>query len=62
VDDITFVGILEVLLLWMVLYNYIIPLSLYVSLEFQKFVSSMQFVWDEQMYDPDTDEAAQGSN
>ncbi len=61
-DDITFVGILEVLLLWMVLYNYIIPLSLYVSLEFQKFVSSMQFVWDEQMYDPDTDEPAQGSN
>jgi hypothetical protein len=33
-----------------------------VSLEFQKFVSSMQFVWDEQMYDPDTDEPAQGSD
>jgi hypothetical protein len=60
VDDITFVGILEVLLLWMVLYNYIIPLSLYVSLEFQKFISSLQFVWDGGLYDPDTDEPAQG--
>ena len=61
-DDITFVGILEVLLLWMVLYNYIIPLSLYVSLEFQKFVSSIQFVWDSQLYDPESDEPAQGNN
>ena len=50
-DDITFVRILEMFLVWMVLYNYIIPLSMYVSLELQKFLASQQFQWDLQLYD-----------
>ena len=51
--EITFVRILEMFLLWMVLYNYIIPLSMYVSLELQKFIASQQFQWDRQLYDPE---------
>ena len=50
-DEITFVRILEMFLLWMVLYNYIIPLSMYVSLELQKFIASQQFQWDYKLYD-----------
>lgn len=52
-QEITFVRILEMFLLWMVLYNYIIPLSMYVSLELQKFIASKQFQWDRQLYDPE---------
>ncbi len=37
---------LVTVLLWMVLYNYIIPISLYVSLELQKFIGSMFVQWD----------------
>ena len=40
-----FVRILEMFLLWMVLYNYIITLSMYVSLKLQKFIASHQFQW-----------------
>ena len=50
-EDITFARILEMFLLWMVIYNYIIPLSMYVSLELQKFIASQQFQWDLAMYD-----------
>ena len=52
-QEITFVRILEMFLLWMVLYNYIIPLSMYVSLELQKFLASQQFQWDRELYDPE---------
>ena len=52
-QEITFVRILEMFLLWMVLYNYIIPLSMYVSLELQKFIASQQIQWDRQLYDPE---------
>ena len=57
-EEITFVRILEMLLLWMVLYNYIIPLSMYVSLELQKFLASQQFQWDRQLYDEERDQPA----
>jgi len=57
-DEITFVRILEMFLLWMVLYNYIIPLSMYVSLEIQKFIASKQFQWDRQLYDEERDQPA----
>ena len=58
IDDITFTRILEMFLLWMVLYNYIIPLSMYVSLELQKFLASQQFQWDGEMYDKERDQCA----
>ena len=50
-EDISFLRILEMFLLWMVLYNYIIPLSMYVSLELQKFIASKQFQWDIELFD-----------
>ena len=40
------------------LYNYIIPISLYVTLEFQKFFGSFFLVWDLQLYDEATDQPA----
>ena len=58
IDDITFWRILEMFLLWMVLYNYIIPLSMYVSLELQKFIASQQFQWDRELYDEERDQPA----
>ncbi|VEL06619.1 unnamed protein product [Protopolystoma xenopodis] len=36
---------------FIVLFNYIIPISLYVTIEVQKFVGSMFFVWDKELYD-----------
>eukprot|EP00095_Tigriopus_kingsejongensis_P003263 snap_masked-scaffold69_size418775-processed-gene-3.10 protein:Tk03263 transcript:snap_masked-scaffold69_size418775-processed-gene-3.10-mRNA-1 annotation:"hypothetical protein DAPPUDRAFT_315465" len=38
-------------LIWLVLYNYIIPISMYVTMEIQKFVCSMFFNWDLKLYD-----------
>ena len=43
---------------FVVLYNYIIPISLYVTLEVQKFVGSMFLEWDLELYDPATNQAA----
>jgi len=40
---------------WLVLYSYIIPISMYVSMEIQKFVSAMFFGWDLAMYDEERD-------
>ena len=51
--------ILEMFLLWMVLYNYIIPLSMYVCLEMQKFLASLQFQWDSELYDEERKQPAQ---
>lgn len=36
---------------FLVLFNYIIPISLYVTLEMQKFFGSLFLVWDIQLYD-----------
>lgn len=38
-------------LTFFLLYNYIIPISLYVSLEVQKFISNKLFGWDLKLYD-----------
>ena len=46
------------ILSFMVLFNYIIPISLYVTLEVQKFCGSMFFAWDIHMYDEETNEPA----
>ena len=43
---------------FLVLYNYIIPISLYVTLELQKFCGSLFLVWDVQLYDAATDQPA----
>ncbi|VDM32750.1 unnamed protein product [Hydatigera taeniaeformis] len=43
---------------FLVLFNYIIPISLYVTIEFQKFFGSIFFGWDIQMYDEDIEEPA----
>ena len=50
--------ILQDSLSFMVLYNYIIPISLYVTIELQKFVGSFFLVWDIQLYDEETDQPA----
>ncbi len=40
---------------FLVLFNYIIPISLYVTLEVQKFAGAFFFVWDVELYDEDQD-------
>ncbi|XP_076762998.1 phospholipid-transporting ATPase IF [Xylocopa sonorina] len=43
---------------FVVLYNYIVPISLYVTIELQKFLSSFFFSWDIDMYDEATNQPA----
>ena len=43
--------VFHMFLLWLVLYNYIIPISMYVSIEMQKFVASKFIPWDNELYD-----------
>uniref|UniRef100_A0ABI7YU55 Phospholipid-transporting ATPase n=1 Tax=Felis catus TaxID=9685 RepID=A0ABI7YU55_FELCA len=43
-------------LAFMVLFNYIIPVSMYVTVEMQKFLGSYFITWDEDMFDEDTGE------
>ncbi|XP_038049880.1 probable phospholipid-transporting ATPase IF isoform X2 [Patiria miniata] len=40
---------------FLVLFNYIIPISLYVTIELQKFLGSLYFGWDVDIYDPKAD-------
>ncbi|XP_041354452.1 phospholipid-transporting ATPase IF-like isoform X2 [Gigantopelta aegis] len=49
IGDVT--NIFEEFLMFMVLLNYIIPISLYVTVEIQKFVGSLFFKWDSQLCD-----------
>ncbi|XP_067851314.1 phospholipid-transporting ATPase IF isoform X2 [Heptranchias perlo] len=46
-------------LAFMVLYNYIIPISLYVTVEMQKFLGSFFIVWDLDLYHEATNQRAQ---
>ncbi|XP_063160925.1 phospholipid-transporting ATPase IH isoform X1 [Candoia aspera] len=41
---------------FMVLFNYIIPVSMYVTVEMQKFLGSYFLTWDEEMFDEETGE------
>ncbi|RUS78809.1 hypothetical protein EGW08_013427 [Elysia chlorotica] len=50
--------VLETGLAFMVLVNYIIPISLYVTIEMQKFFGSLFFNYDVEMYDPELNEPA----
>jgi phospholipid-translocating ATPase len=43
---------------FLVLFNYIIPISLYVTLELQKFFGSLFFTWDLELYDEVTQQPA----
>lgn len=43
----------------MVLFNYIIPVSMYVTVEMQKFLGSYFITWDEEMFDEELGSGAQ---
>ena len=43
---------------FLVIFNYIVPISLYVTIELQKFLGSKFLAWDRDLYDPETDEPA----
>ena len=51
VDNIDFLEMVQILVVWNTLYNYIIPISLYVSAEIQKFVGSKFVAWDKELLD-----------
>ncbi|XP_007555549.1 probable phospholipid-transporting ATPase IH isoform X1 [Poecilia formosa] len=46
-------------LAFMVLFNYIIPVSMYVTVEMQKFLGSYFITWDEEMFDEELGQGAQ---
>ena len=50
--------VLEDTLSFLVLFNYIIPISLYVTIEFQKFCGSFFLAWDLELYDDVRDQPA----
>lgn len=43
---------------FMVLFNFIIPVSMYVTVEMQKFLGSFFISWDKEMYDVSCNEGA----
>lgn len=45
-------------LAFMVLFNYIIPVSMYVTVEMQKFLGSYFISWDDEMFDEELGEGA----
>ncbi|XP_011693120.1 PREDICTED: probable phospholipid-transporting ATPase IF [Wasmannia auropunctata] len=55
---ITFNSLVTDILSFLILFNYIVPISLYVSVEFQKFFGSFYFGWDLDMYDKANDQPA----
>ncbi|KAL4220158.1 putative phospholipid-transporting ATPase IF [Mactra antiquata] len=59
--QVTFRRIFEDFLAYIVLYNYVIPISLYVTVELQKFIGSMFFDVDIDMYDPGSNERAKAN-
>ncbi|XP_076656807.1 phospholipid-transporting ATPase IF [Halictus rubicundus] len=55
---ITFLSLADDFLSFAVLYNYIVPISLYVTIELQKFLGSFFFSWDIDLYDEKTNQPA----
>ncbi|XP_066929021.1 phospholipid-transporting ATPase IF-like isoform X2 [Clytia hemisphaerica] len=49
------------LLSFLILFNYIIPISLYVTIELQKFCGAQFFAWDMELYHEPTDEPARAN-
>lgn len=56
--DISFASVLQDFFSFVVLYNYIVPISLYVTMEMQKFLGTLFFKWDLSMYSEASKEAA----
>ncbi|CAH8668418.1 unnamed protein product [Schistosoma curassoni] len=54
-------NVFQELLGFVVLYNYIIPISLYVTIEMQKFIGSLFFEWDLNLYDERINERAKAN-
>ncbi|XP_046588400.1 phospholipid-transporting ATPase IF isoform X1 [Neodiprion lecontei] len=57
-DPITTYTFIVDALAFAILYNYIVPISLYVTAEMQKFLGSFYFAWDIKMYDEESDQPA----
>ncbi|KAJ1528456.1 hypothetical protein ONE63_006867 [Megalurothrips usitatus] len=57
-DDLDGGQVVNEVLSYLILYNYLIPISLYVTIEMQKFLGSLFFTWDNQMYCPDSNRKA----
>ncbi|XP_018306223.1 probable phospholipid-transporting ATPase IF [Mycetomoellerius zeteki] len=53
-----FLTLITDILSFLVLFNYIVPISLYVTVELQKFFGSFFFGWDLDMYDKDNNQPA----
>ncbi|XP_078379696.1 phospholipid-transporting ATPase IF-like isoform X2 [Oculina patagonica] len=51
-------GVVDTFLVFLILFNYVIPISLYVTVELQKFIGALFFAWDLKMYMEETDEPA----
>ena len=56
--ELSALGVAQDSLSFMVLFNYIVPISLYVTLELQKFFGSLFLIWDIQLYDEATNQPA----
>ncbi|XP_011879867.1 PREDICTED: probable phospholipid-transporting ATPase IF isoform X2 [Vollenhovia emeryi] len=56
--NITFSSLINDILSFLILFNYIVPISLYVTVELQKFLGSVFFGWDLDMYDKSNDQPA----
>uniref|UniRef100_A0A8D3E5J7 Phospholipid-transporting ATPase n=1 Tax=Scophthalmus maximus TaxID=52904 RepID=A0A8D3E5J7_SCOMX len=53
-----FITVIVDFLAFMVLFNYIIPVSMYVTVEMQKFLGSYFIMWDDEMFDEELGERA----
>ncbi|XP_046454878.1 phospholipid-transporting ATPase IF-like [Daphnia pulex] len=54
----TFGRVMQDVASFLIIFNYVIPISLYVTLEMQKFLGTIFFVWDDDLYCPVADERA----
>ncbi|XP_021935483.1 probable phospholipid-transporting ATPase IF isoform X4 [Zootermopsis nevadensis] len=57
-NDINVSAVLQDLFSFVIIYNYIIPISLYVTIETQKFIGSLFLTWDIELYCEKTNQPA----
>jgi phospholipid-translocating ATPase len=57
-DGARFLYLLKISVTFLLLYNYVIPISLYVTLEMQKFMGALLVGWDTKLIAEDSDEGA----
>ncbi|XP_069104110.1 phospholipid-transporting ATPase IF-like isoform X3 [Argopecten irradians] len=60
-SELTALRAVETFLSFMVLFNYFIPISMYVTVEIQKFIGSLYFGWDLDMYDEKMEQPAKAN-